>query len=204
MAKKINLEGMKFGRLLVLCQADRLGIRTRWLCKCDCGAEKAVATGHLRSGRTASCGCKKQEGNRLTHGMTGTRVHQIWQAMRARCSRPDPRRSLDYKTRGITVCERWMTSFESFLEDMGVPGDHQSIDRIDNDGNYEPGNCRWATASEQAINKTNTRKVLVNGVEVAVHKAAKEAGISKSAIDWRWGQGRRSAQELLKVSDDAR
>ena len=121
---------------------------------------------YLRDGNTRSCGCLKREilAARLTrHGMAGTRAYNTWVNMRQRCERRTRPDWANYGGRGIKVCERWQT-FEHFLSDMGEPPDGMSIDRIDNDGNYEPGNCRWATPMQQGRNKRNTAIVVVDGV----------------------------------------
>lgn len=154
--KALNLTGQVFGRLTVQTKAQKQGRKVMWQCVCECGKAKAVRTDHLTRGLVVSCGCywaqRRVEAN-TTHGMTDTRIYRIWRDMRNRCHyEAYPERHL-YGGRGITVCERWRNSFEAFLEDMGVPEDHLSIDRIDVNGNYEPGNCRWATALEQAHNK---------------------------------------------------
>lgn len=154
--KARDLGGMAFGRLTVQEQAPRQGRKLMWLCLCSCGSKKAVRSDHLTRGLVVSCGCfwaqRRVEVN-TTHGLSDSRVYRIWKDMRNRCHYEKyPERHL-YGGRGIVVCERWRTSFENFVEDMGIPEDHLSIDRIDVNGNYEPGNCRWATALEQAQNK---------------------------------------------------
>lgn len=163
----VNLLGQTFGRLTVIKQADaRSPHGVMWVCRCACGRESTVRGKHLRAGRTQSCGCLQSEQTSVrtqTHGRSRTRVYRIWRAMINRCHYPRyPERHL-YGGRGIVVCERWRESFEAFLADMGEPAPHLSIDRIDPDGNYEAGNCRWATAAEQARN----RRVVVHADEVA-------------------------------------
>lgn len=153
----------------------------KWLCRCKCGKIKTIAASALVSGETISCGCYKSErmadmnitnnpSEKKYEGITNyTKVYDIpeyrvWQAMKTRCSNENINSYDRYGGRGIKVCDRWLNSFENFYRDMGSrPGESYSIDRINNDGNYEPGNCRWATAAEQVRN-TCTQDKPLNGV----------------------------------------
>jgi hypothetical protein len=161
MAKLKDLTSQRFGRLVVLREAGRdVHGCAVWLCRCDCGGpEKRVRAPNLKSGRTRSCGCLLSEARRsgrqnLRHGRSKTTEYIIWLGMRARCYNVKGRPFKWYGGRGITVCERWRYSFENFFADMGPrPSPEHSIDRIDNDGNYEPGNCRWALWSVQVQNR---------------------------------------------------
>jgi hypothetical protein len=159
----VDLSGQKFSRLTALERAlDAKG--TRWICRCDCGNLVVVRGIYLRTGNTRSCGClaKEQARNlcrsRATHGKRNSPEYGVWHAMRQRCGDPNNKRFADYGGRGIRVCARWR-EFANFYSDMGPrPSDVYSIDRINNDGNYEPSNCRWATAKEQ---RANQRKPMV-------------------------------------------
>ncbi len=154
MVKAVDITGQRCGRLTALAPARIHGVLL-WECRCDCGATAYVSAANLRRGNTTSCGCRKRSvlGESTTrHGKYGTRTYRIWKAMRTRCRNPNTKAYKNYGGRGITVCERW-DSYENFLADMGEVPDGLTIDRINNDGNYEPGNCRWATRKEQNMNK---------------------------------------------------
>lgn len=153
--KLIDLTGRRFGRLTILRRGGSYRSEPKWVCACDCGNELEVRSGALRRGNTESCGCLNADRSRersTKHGKHGTKTYRSWNAMLQRCSNPKVWAYQYYGARGISVCERWR-SFEHFLADMGEAPPRLSIDRIDNDGNYEPGNCRWATQSEQMRNR---------------------------------------------------
>jgi len=164
-----HLAGVAFGRLtaVALGEPTRHGC-ARWVCRCSCGGTALVAAGDLITGHSQSCGCEQRELAALTarthnrtHGHTAGRNRSpeyiSWCAMHQRCSSPKTRSFDQYGGRGVRVCDRWK-SFELFLSDMGPrPSLAYSIDRIDPEGNYEPLNCRWATAFEQAANKRTGR-----------------------------------------------
>lgn len=142
--------GEQFGRYTVVEVVRQPGQRTMVRCRCACGTERLVIPKHLKSGNSKSCGCGKT--GHKTHGYTGTSLYRSWADLVDRCTRPTHKRYADYGGRGITVCERWR-KFENFLADVGDRPPGMTIDRIDNDGNYEPGNFRWADMSTQNRNR---------------------------------------------------
>ncbi len=164
---KVDLTGQRFSKLLVVSYRghDSHG-NAYWNCLCDCGQTTIVRSSHLVSGSTVSCGCHRREragrigrssaGVPLTHGLTYAPEYTVWASMIQRCTNPNENAYRDYGGRGIAVCERWL-KFEHFYADMGPrPSPKHMIDRINTNGNYEPGNCRWVTRKEQNRNKRNT------------------------------------------------
>lgn len=185
MPKLIDITGRTYERLTVLRYvriSDKSGkLRGRWLCVCTCGKKIKANSSDLRRGRTPSCGCLCREkigrANR-THGMSRTKVYRAWTGMWVRCTNP---KFLNYHLwggRGITVCPRWF-EFENFLADVGLPPTPKhSLDRFPNtNGNYEPGNVRWATRSEQANNCRDNHLVTFKGVTQSISLWAQATGI---------------------------
>lgn len=173
MSVLMNLAGHRFGKLTVIERAESVGANRKvaWLCRCDCGGTKVVARDNLRSGHTKSCGCARhlpetKRANATTHGHAApgrqTRTYKSWVSMHERCGKQSHPDYKHYGARGIAVCEEWK-DFENFLAAMGVRPSGKSLDRIDVGGNYTPTNCRWASATEQARNKSNTVKVQFRG-----------------------------------------
>jgi hypothetical protein len=155
----LQLLGLRFGRLLVISRekTHRNG-SYYWLCACDCGKQKTINGSSLKDGSTKSCGCFRDENAgtyNIRHGQYRSLTHSTWRSMRNRCLNPKNPSYKWYGARGITVCERW-AKFENFLADMGerpLGPTYFSLDRINNNGNYEPGNCRWATDLQQRANR---------------------------------------------------
>lgn len=158
---------------------------------CDCGVEKELALSHVATGKTKSCGCLKAEaaGNRLrTHGMHRSPEYTAWQGMWRRCTDPKVERYPNYGGRGISVCDRWK-SFENFYADMGDRPEGMSIERKETNGNYEPGNCRWATSKEQGRNRTTNRVIEYNGERKCVSEWCEQLGIPISTFTHRLRRG---------------
>lgn len=171
MVKLIDLTGLTFERLTV---KRYLGKR-RWECVCECGTIKSVSADNLKSGQIKSCGCLFRElltSKNTKHGHSKSPTYKSWAGAKDRCTNPNTPYYSSYGGRGIKMCDRWARSFEAFLEDMGErPSPKHSLDRIDNNGNYEPGNCRWSTMEEQANNRRSNR-------------AFSAFGESKTIADW--------------------
>lgn len=201
--------GHRSNRLTVIGDAgsNRLG-RSQVRVRCDCGVEKTVSQDLVAADRVASCGCWRRARAsvlNLSHGEAReegyTPEYRAWLGMIARCERRSWRFFYRYGGRGIRVCERWRNSYEDFLNDVGRrPSAQHSIDRIDNDGNYEPGNVRWATRAEQARNKRNTARLTVGGVTRAVVEWAELSGIRHTAIKNRIKNGWDPQQAISQPS----
>lgn len=180
------LTGRVFGRLTVGECAGKKGRFYRWHCTCECGTETVVFASALRHGVTKSCGCLKFDSKpRLKHGESGRKRHsreyRIWAGMRARCLQPDNPNYQRYGARGISICDRWM-EFQNFLKDMGRCPAGLSIDRINNDGNYEPGNCRWADKKTQALNRRSCHLVDTPYGKKTISQISEETGIYRGTI----------------------
>jgi len=177
------------------------------LCECSCGNEKEFYLSNIKAGRTVSCGCHNDKNRFLinvTHGAKKTRTYRIWAAMKQRCYNPRGSFWKHYGGRGIKVCERWRSSFENFLEDMGHVPDGYSIDRIDVNGNYEPSNCRWANMKDQQNNRRNNKRHVFHGAIVTISEISDLTGISYENIAARirrgWSVERAAETPVLKVT----
>ena len=184
---------LRFGLLTVVCRSNNSKDGSAmWECVCDCGAKRVIAGTSLRAGRYQSCGCvspRFTSERLLTHGMSSTRTYRIWSGMRTRCGDGCAEKSRHkYVDKGVTVCDRWQV-FENFLADMGEAPLGMSIDRIDSNGHYEPANCRWATAKQQANNMSVNHVVEFNGRALTVALWADELGIKPNTLLYRLRRG---------------
>lgn len=191
--------GDVFGRWTVISAPKKRSHMNYWPCRCLCGTERAVRAGALLQGKSLSCGCLAAENASVrnrTHGQRKSPEWRIWLHMRQRCELSSHKSFKDYGGRGISVCDRWQ-HFESFLADMGQrPSRSHSIDRKDNDGNYEPGNCRWVIAEAQANNRRSNRRITYKGKTLTVSQWARRTGIPYQTIYWRLNKGLSAAVVL--------
>ena len=183
-----DLTGQKFSLLTVLTYDGKsIDGRTQWYCKCECGNTVSVQSKRLLSGHTKSCGCLRKEKFRLMitkHNLVKTPIYHIWQQMKKRCSNPNNPAYKNYGGRGIKVCNRWL-EFENFYKDIGERPEGLTIERIDNNGNYKPGNCKWATRKEQCRNRRTNRMVSYMGKEKCLADWADILGINNRTLTSR-------------------
>lgn len=195
MSRALDLTGQRFGRLIVLERAvDRQTIggetKRQWLCRCDCGKLIVASTMNLRKGDTKSCGCLKDEctkGRMTQHGESGTRLHNIWKAMRKRCRNERNSDYAYYGGRGIHVCTDWDESYEAFRDWAYKNGyeDGLTIDRIDVDRDYEPENCRFVDMKTQCNNRSNSRLITFNGETHTIAEWSEITGIKYHTLYMR-------------------
>jgi hypothetical protein len=168
----IDLTGIRYGRLVGLRREN-----TKWLWQCDCGDTKIIDAHNVRAGRSQSCGCFQSE-SRTKHGGFGTRTYQAWLGMKSRVSGKNQNSRTYYTSRGITACDRWLGSYKAFREDMGECPDGMTLDRENNNGNYDKDNCRWVTHREQMSNTRRTHIVEVDGQRMCLRDACKKVNLS--------------------------
>lgn len=193
MPAAIDITGQRYGRLTVIRSSGHVQagkeLKRAWECLCDCGATLRVATSALRTGNTSSCGCLHNEQLAIrstrhgaSRGRDGTRTYSSWEAMKSRCNNPKNIGWDNYGGRGIRVCDQWNKSFEAFLDDMGKCPPGHSIDRINPNGNYEPGNCRWLLGALQNRNTRAVIRVAFNGKMIPLTEACEYSGVKISSV----------------------
>lgn len=190
MSKLKDITGHKFNRLTVVSRAENSkNGKAMWLCKCDCGNTLIVWGSNLRNGHTKSCGCLQKEkttNRNLVHGKACTNIHSTWKSMTQRCCNPNATSFKYYGARGISVCEEWKRDFQAFydyvsqLPHFGEEG--YSIDRINNNGNYEPGNVKWSTRKEQSSNRRSCKYVYYEGEILTVAELSEKIGVSAKTL----------------------
>lgn len=184
-AKNRTVVAGKYGRLTVVSQNGKWAI-----CDCDCGVtNKRVKAYDMAQGKIRSCGCSQVEhaktvlrARNTTHGRTNTTEYVVWAQMRQRCANPSEHDYDRYGGRGITVCSRWVNSFENFYADMGDRPKGTTLDRINNDGPYSKENCRWATTYEQSRNTRRNTWLVIHGERMILTDAAKKYGLTVNAL----------------------
>ena len=187
--------GKRFGRLTVVEEAGRDKHRSiLWKCKCDCGGESIVRTHNLRCGNSTSCGCLHREKTKMINYKTGqykSRIYHTWINMKTRCHTPTAWEYKNYGARGIVICDEWRNDFKAFYNWAMENGytDELTIDRIDNDGNYCPENCRWVDRVTQNRNQRNTRLITYNGETKHLFDWADEFGINRNTLAGRLYRG---------------
>lgn len=197
----IDISGNKYGRLTVLKEVDSINGRPRWLCKCDCGNDKIVYGAYLKSGQVKSCGCLLDETRhlpkRITHGETNTKLYQKYRGMLGRCS-PLYHGAEHYYEKGIRVCDEWTGEhgYEHFKEwslvngyDEDKPWTEMTLDRIDNNGNYEPSNCRWTTSKQQCNNMSTNVLFTYMGKTQTMKQWCEELDLSYGMVKARHRKG---------------
>ena len=201
--ERVDITGEKIGKWNVI-EKD-INNKTkdlRYICRCECGNIKSVTGTSLNNGKSKSCGCSTLQAiasAKRTHGMSGTTEYNIWHKMKSRCTNKNEINYSDYGGRGITVCDRWINSFENFIKDMGKrPSPSHTIDRINNDDGYCPENCRWATPIEQASNKSNSFLINIGDITDTISGWARRRGINVQTLHQRIKRGMSPEDAITK------
>lgn len=200
----VDLTGKRFGRLTVEHLLGKRGAFIYWACRCDCGGYTETQTGKLNIGHSQSCGCILADKNatRLTtHGASvggkPTPTYSVWRGIKNRCLNPNEPAYKNYGGRGIKICDRWKDSFENFFTDMGQKPKGMWIERLDNEGDYEPTNCKWATPKEQCNNKRTNVYLTFRGKTQTVSQWNEELGYNKNVVAGRLRLGWSTEDAIL-------
>lgn len=206
MSRYEDLKGKVFGRLTVICMDEEKGTRRRhWVCECDCGNTKSIRADALKNGNTLSCGCLKKEQDNMnltknhSHKMSDTVLYSRWTGMKDRCYNPSNPRYQDYGGRGIEVCEEWKFDFSSFMKWAFANGYEESlqIDRVDNDGDYEPSNCKWSNSKEQSNNRRNNINIIYKDKSYTLAQLAELLNMDERILYSRYKRGDRG-KDLIR------
>jgi hypothetical protein len=209
-----DLSGRRFGRLIALDPVKIGPKKIKWRCRCDCGGTALVIGPKLKTGNTSSCGCFQEESRKRkrTHDLTVRGElppeYESWCKIKARCHNPKSDRYRFYGGRGITMCERWRNSFPEFLADLGPrPGPGYTVERLDNNGHYEPSNCCWATKKTQANNRRSNKRVQWQVQDLTLAEWSDELGIPAAVLSARLRHGwsvERAFTETVRVRNKHR
>lgn len=212
MERYVDRTGQRLGRLII---SEFVGYRTSgrgvrramWRCVCDCGGETTISSKTIAAKSAKSCGCLQKETvsrATTTHGKSRTRLYKVWTAMKSRCHHEGDPQYHHYGGRGIHVCDRWRQSFENFEHDVGErPSSKHSLDRIDNDKGYEPGNIRWATARQQLLNRRKSIKYEYEGEMLSCREISERSGMKYMTLHQRLKKGM-TAYEAVNTPLDPR
>ncbi|HUH57102.1 MAG TPA: hypothetical protein VL020_01120, partial [Pseudomonadales bacterium] len=201
--RELDITGKRYSRLVALEKVSPFGSENpKWLFECDCGEKKIINRSSVSCGRTKSCGCYGRDEikhRKTTHNMSRTKIYRTWSDMLTRCYNKKYIDSHRYLGRGIKVCQEWL-QFENFYKDMGdIPTPKHTLDRIDNDGDYEPDNCRWASYTEQARNKSNTRYVTLYGEKMPWAEACDRYSINLSSLNSKVRRGIEPNEAVMQL-----
>lgn len=201
-----DLKGQRFGKILVKEYVGSENKRSMWLCLCDCGKEKIISSKNILTNNVRSCGCLKEKGfikGDVVKGACGNRLYKVYKDMIHRCYYPSEKEYKNYGGRGIKVCDEWLADFHSFSKwafengyDINAPFGKFTIDRIDNDGNYEPSNCRWVDMKTQLNNTSCNVKLTANGETMTIAQWARKLSVNDRTLQSRHRKGM-SDEEII-------
>lgn len=193
--KYIDIIGIRSGKIVVIERAHKINKQYHWKCICDCGKYLVTSGNRIRSGKTKSCGCITATQN----GISASKMHTRWRTMISRCHNPKSISYKNYGARGIKVCNEWINSFDCFVNDMGKIPEGMTIDRIDGNGNYEPGNCRWVSMKEQSNNRRNNYLIKAFGQTLTLTQWANKIGMNWGVLRQRIERNHWSIEDALTI-----